>query len=132
MPIPNPTLNGALNNFAVSHLENAGHHVQVSDLYAMNWKSQLDANDTLATGRRPFPPSMDSKQAFEQGLQCGYCRRAGEITLGGRGHFPVSALVVFDACHWGGSTGFTPGFAYGVGEHSDTHWGDRWRGKPVR
>ena len=64
------SLNGALNKFAVSHLENAGHHVQVSDLYAMNWKSQLDADDTLAPlAGDHFHPSMDSKQAFEQGLQ---------------------------------------------------------------
>jgi putative NADPH-quinone reductase len=45
------SLNGALNAFAISHLENSGHHVQVSDLYAMNWKSQLDASDTLARWR---------------------------------------------------------------------------------
>ena len=41
------SLNGALNHFAVGHLQQAGHQVQVSSLYAMKWKSQLDADDSL-------------------------------------------------------------------------------------
>ena len=37
---PEPrSLNGALKNFAVRHLQQAGHEVQVSDLYAMRWKA---------------------------------------------------------------------------------------------
>ncbi len=33
---PEPrSLNGALKNFAIRHLQQAGHEVQVSDLYAM-------------------------------------------------------------------------------------------------
>ncbi|HCF7936509.1 TPA: NAD(P)H-dependent oxidoreductase, partial [Klebsiella michiganensis] len=33
---PEPhSLNGALKDFTVQHLQNAGHDVQVSDLYAM-------------------------------------------------------------------------------------------------
>ena len=41
---PEPrSLNGALKDFAVQHLQNAGHEVQVSDLYAMRWKAGFDA-----------------------------------------------------------------------------------------
>lgn len=39
---PEPrSLNGALKDFTVQHLQNAGHDVQVSDLYAMRWKAGL-------------------------------------------------------------------------------------------
>lgn len=39
------SFNGALKETAVSALTAAGHAVQVSDLYRMGWKSQLDAED---------------------------------------------------------------------------------------
>ena len=43
---PEPkSLNGSLKDLAVSTLENAGHEVRVSDLYAMNWKAVVDAAD---------------------------------------------------------------------------------------
>ena len=54
---PEPrSLNGALKDFTVQHLQNAGHDVQVSDLYAMRWKAGLDANDSSA------PPVGESWQ----------------------------------------------------------------------
>ena len=46
---PEPrSLNGALKDFAVQHLQKAGHEVQVSDLYAMRWKAGFDADDSSA------------------------------------------------------------------------------------
>jgi NAD(P)H dehydrogenase (quinone) len=39
------SLNAALKNHAVSHLETAGHAVQVSDLYAMEWNAKLAASE---------------------------------------------------------------------------------------
>jgi NAD(P)H dehydrogenase (quinone) len=105
------SLNGALNAFAISHLENSGHHVQVSDLYAMNWKSQLDASDTLAPlAGDHFHPSLDSKKAFEQGLQ------SADIA-GEQAKLRWADAVIFQFPLWwfsmpaimkGGSTGFTP------------------------
>src|SRR5690349_25065224 len=68
---PEPrSLNGALKDFAAARLEASGHAVQVSDLYAMNWKASLDASDSVVPpiGKR-FDPSLDSKHAFENGLQ---------------------------------------------------------------
>ena len=68
---PEPrSLNGSLKDFSVKRLEGAGHVVQVSDLYAMNWKASLDANDSLDTqpGAR-FDPSLDSKRAYSDGRQ---------------------------------------------------------------
>ena len=68
---PEPrSLNGALKDFAVRHLQNAGHEVQVSDLYAMRWKAGFDADDSSAPPVGEFWRStLDSKQAFEQGTQ---------------------------------------------------------------
>lgn len=68
---PEPrSLNGALKDFAVQHLQNAGHDVQVSDLYAMRWKAGFDADDSSA------PPvgdswraTLDSQYAFAHGTQ---------------------------------------------------------------
>ena len=43
---PEPrSLNGALKDFAITHLEAAGHEVEVSDLYSMRWKASLDPDD---------------------------------------------------------------------------------------
>ena len=53
---PEPrSLNGALKNFAIRHLQQAGHEVQVSDLYAMRWKAGYDAGGRPSIPNRPLP-----------------------------------------------------------------------------
>lgn len=43
---PEPqSLSGALHRVAVEELESQGHHVKVSDLYRMKWKSEVDRAD---------------------------------------------------------------------------------------
>lgn len=43
---PEPhSFNGALKNIAEQTLLEQSHQVQVSDLYAMNWKATIDQND---------------------------------------------------------------------------------------
>ena len=43
---PEPqSLNNSLKDLAVSTLQDTGHEVRVSDLYAMNWKAVVDAAD---------------------------------------------------------------------------------------
>lgn len=61
---PEPrSLNGALKNFAVRHLQQAGHEVQVSDLYAMRWKAGYDADDSGAPPVGEFwRPTLDSNR----------------------------------------------------------------------
>ena len=55
------SLNGSLKDFTVQRLQAAGHTVQVSDLYAMNWKTTLDADDSPGRDTtRPFLASLDS------------------------------------------------------------------------
>ncbi|WP_109479815.1 NAD(P)H-dependent oxidoreductase [Paraburkholderia sp. C35] len=128
---PEPrSLNGALKDFTVSRLEAAGHSVQVSDLYAMNWKASLDARDSTGAplGDR-FDPSLDSKHAFENGLQ------SEDIALEQKKLLWADALILQFPLWWFSMPAilkgwvervYAYGFAYGVGEHSDARWGDRY------
>ncbi|MDG9669287.1 NAD(P)H-dependent oxidoreductase [Hahella sp. CR1] len=128
---PEPkSLNGSIKDFAVRRLENAGHEVQVSDLYAMNWKAALDAQDN--TARNPqdrFNPSMDSKSAFENGVQ------SKDIEAEQQKLLWADAVILQFPLWWFSMPAilkgwidrvYAYGFAYGVGEHSDSHWGDRY------
>lgn len=128
---PEPrSLNGSLKDFTVERLESAGHSVQVSDLYAMKWKASLDAGDS--TQRPPgarFDPSLDSKHAFENGCQ------SEDIALEQQKLLWADAVILQFPLWWYSMPAilkgwvdrvYAYGFAYGVGEHSDTHWGDRF------
>ncbi|TKC86244.1 NAD(P)H-dependent oxidoreductase [Trinickia terrae] len=128
---PEPTsLNGSLRDFTVKRLEAAGHEVQVSDLYAMNWKATLDENDiTERPTDTPFHPSLDSKHAFENGLQ------SEDIALEQDKLKWADTLILQFPLWWFSMPAilkgwvervYAYGFAYGVGEHSDSHWGDRY------
>ncbi len=128
---PEPrSLNGSLKDFAIQRLEHAGHAVQVSDLYAMRWKATLDADDNIAKqpGTR-FDPAMDSKQAFGNGTQSADIAReqdklrwADAVIL----QFPLWWFSMPAILKGWVERVYAYGFAYGVGEHSDTHWGDRY------
>ncbi|WP_153140298.1 NAD(P)H-dependent oxidoreductase [Paraburkholderia agricolaris] len=128
---PEPrSLNGSLKDFSVKRLEDAGHVVQVSDLYAMNWKASLDANDSLDTqpGAR-FDPSLDSKRAFSDG------RQSQDIALEQDKLKWADAVILQFPLWWFSMPAilkgwvervYAYGFAYGMGEHSDARWGDRY------
>jgi len=128
---PEPTsLNGALKDVAVQRLQAAGHQVQVSDLYAMRWKPTLDAQDSLdgAAGDR-FDPSLDSKRAFANGRQSAdiaaeqaKLRWADAVLL----QFPLWWFSMPAILKGWVDRVYAYGFAYGVGEHSDARWGDRY------
>lgn len=124
------SLNGSLKDFSIQHLKNAGHQVQVSDLYAMNWKAQLDAADTLAplVGEY-FHASLDSRFAYEHQQQ------AADITAE-QEKLRWADAVIFQFPLWWFSMPaimkgwfdrvYACGFAYGVGEHNENHWGERY------
>ncbi|MFR0690550.1 NAD(P)H-dependent oxidoreductase [Enterobacterales bacterium AE_CKDN230030158-1A_HGKHYDSX7] len=128
---PEPrSLNGSLKDFAVRRLQAAGHEVQVSDLYAMNWKATLDASDSL--DRAPearFDPSQDSKRAYAAGRQSSdiaaeqeKLRWADTLIL----QFPLWWFTMPAILKGWVERVYAYGFAYGVGEHSDARWGDRY------
>ncbi|MDG1641188.1 flavodoxin family protein [Klebsiella huaxiensis] len=128
---PEPrSLNGALKDFAVQHLQNAGHEVQVSDLYAMRWKAGFDADDSNALPVGDvWRATRDSQYAFAHGTQ------RADIT-GEQEKLLWADTVIFQFPLWWFSMPaimkgwidrvYAYGFAYGVGEHSDKHWGDRY------
>lgn len=130
---PEPrSLNGSLKNFTIKRLQDAGHTVQVSDLYAMQWKAALDADDS--TGRdikERFYSDRDSKHAFANGQQSADIEREQEklrwadavILQFPLWWFSMPAILKgwFERVY---AHGF--GFGYGVGEHSDVRWGDRY------
>ena len=128
---PEPkSLNGSLKDFTVQRLQSAGHTVQVSDLYAMHWKATVDANDSLdgAAGER-FDASLASALAFERGRQSPDIAREQEKLLWADAvilQFPLWWYAMPAILKGWVDRVYAYGFAYGVGEHSDTHWGDRF------
>lgn len=128
---PEPrSLNGALKDFSVRHLQAGGHAVQVSDLYAMGWKPTLDAADNLdhEPGAR-FDASQDSRHAFANGRQSpdiaaeqDKLRWADALIL----QFPLWWFTLPAILKGWVDRVYAYGFAYGVGEHSDARWGDRY------
>ena len=128
---PEPrSLNGSLKDFSIRRLEAAGHAVQVSDLYAMDWKASLDVHDSLdhEDGAR-FDPSLASRHAFERGTQTGDITREQEklrwadtVIL----QFPLWWFSMPAILKGWVERVYAYGFAYGVGEHSDARWGDRY------
>lgn len=128
---PEPrSLNGSLKDFSVQRLQAAGHTVQVSDLYAMRWKAALDGADHLdrpADAR--FDPVLDSKRAYVSGSQSAdiaaeqdKLRWADAVIL----QFPLWWFTMPAILKGWIDRVYAYGFGYGVGEHSDARWGDRY------
>ena len=127
---PEPaSLNGALKDIAVRTLTAAGHEVQVSDLYAMRWKASADLDDYRAVSGERLRVMEDSGLAYERGLLTPDVAAEQEKLL-------WADAVVFQFPLWWYSVPailkgwfdrvFTFRFAYGVGEHSDVRYGDRF------
>lgn len=128
---PEPrSLNGALRDVAVAELEAQGHEVRLTDLYAEGWKSQVDRADFPA-----WPPAERllaipaSRQAFETGTLTSDVQAeidkllwADMLIL----QFPLWWYTMPAILKGWVDRVFAYGFAYGVGEHSDKRWGDRF------
>ena len=127
---PEPkSLNHSLAALAVATLEGAGHEVQVTDLYAVNWKAALDASDYGPAASSPLRVAADSGRAFDKGTLTSDVRTEQEKLL-------WADTVIFQFPLWWYSMPailkgwvdrvFTYHFAYGVGEHNDTQYGERY------
>lgn len=128
---PEPrSLNGALRDVAIRELEAQGHEVRVSDLYADGWKAEVDRADfpSLAPDTR-FIPVAASKKAFDTNALTDDVKAEIEKLLW------ADALILQFPLWWFSMPAilkgwvdrvFAYGFAYGVGEHSDQRWGDRY------
>lgn len=128
---PEPrSLNGALREVAVRELEAQGHQVRVSDLYADGWKSQVDREDfpTLEPGAR-LQVAAASGQAYAAGTLTGDVEAEHEKLLWADAlilQFPLWWYTMPAILKGWVDRVFSYGLAYGVGEHSDKRWGDRF------
>jgi NAD(P)H dehydrogenase (quinone) len=127
---PEPrSLNGSLKDLAVSTLEGAGHEVRVSDLYAMNWKAAVDAADFGEYATSPLQVIPSSGGAYA----------AGALTadvVGEQEKLLWADTVIFQFPMWWYTMPailkgwvdrvFSFRFAYGVGVHDETRYGERF------
>jgi NAD(P)H dehydrogenase (quinone) len=124
------SLNASLLRVMVDRLEANGHSVQVSDLYAMGWKAVLDGDDFLSRGPgTTLDPLEDSKRAYEEGTQSPDIAAEQEKLL------EADAVILQFPLWWFSMPAilkgwvervYAYGFAYGVGEHSNQRWGERY------
>ena len=124
------SLNGALRDIAVEELTALGHEVRVSDLYASDWKSEVDRADfpALPADERLIPVKA-SKYAFEGGTLTEDVKAEIDKLLW------ADVLILQFPLWWFSMPAilkgwvdrvFAYGFAYGVGEHNEKRWGDRY------
>jgi NAD(P)H dehydrogenase (quinone) len=128
---PEPrSLTGAIKDFCVARLTQAGHDVTVSDLYAMGWKSTVDAADFL-------DHDPDERLDIGAASEHAYATGSQSVDVAAEQQKLLRAdAVIFQFPLWWYSMPailkgwvdrvYAYGFAYGVGEHSDRWWGDRF------
>lgn len=124
------SLNGALRDVAIRELEAQGHEVRVSDLYAEGWKSEIDRADfPLLPADARLKPAQASGQAFASDSLTPDVKAEQEKLVW------ADALILQFPLWWFSMPAilkgwvdrvYAYGFAYGVGEHSDRRWGDRY------
>ncbi len=128
---PDPrSLNASLRAVAIAELEAQGHSIELSDLYAMGWKAAADRADfpTLDPDAR-LKLASASGDAFATDALTDDVRaeqekllRADMLIL----QFPLWWFTMPALLKGWVDRVYAYGFAYGVGEHSDRHWGDRY------
>ncbi|MFE1317368.1 NAD(P)H-dependent oxidoreductase [Kitasatospora phosalacinea] len=127
---PEPkSLNGSLTDHAVAVLRSAGHEVRVSDLYAMGWKATADAADYGPHASSPLRVARDSGRAFDAGELTADVRAEQEKLLWADTvilQFPLWWYTMPAILKGWVDRVFTHHFGYGVGEHSDTEYGERF------
>lgn len=124
------SLNGALLDTAVAELQAQGHEVIISDLYAMRWKAAVDRSDfpNMPSGERLKVASASSREFAKDGLtddvkaEQDKLRWADTVIL----QFPLWWFAMPAILKGWVDRVYACGFAYGVGEHSDRRWGERY------
>ncbi|CAG8902800.1 unnamed protein product [Penicillium egyptiacum] len=128
---PEPqSLNGALHRIAVQELEEQGHHVQVSDLYKIKWKSEVDREDF---------PNFPKEQRLDLWTASADAYAQNSLTpdvLDEQDKLRWADFVIFQFPLWWFTMPailkgwvdrvYTYGFAHGLGDHTDQRWGDRY------
>lgn len=128
---PDPaSLTNALRDVAVEHLHAAGHAVRVTDLYREGWKSAVDRADF---------PQLDPVQRLHVPAASGDAfagaTLTADVTAQQDALLWADALILAFPLWWFAMPAilkgwvdrvYSFGFGYGVGDHNDTHWGDRY------
>jgi NAD(P)H dehydrogenase (quinone) len=128
---PEPrSLSGALRDVAIGELEAQGHEVRITDLYADGWKSEVDRADfpSQALDERLIPAAA-SKKAFDTNTLTEDVKVEIEKLLWADFlilQFPLWWFTMPAILKGWVDRVYAYGFAYGVGEHSDQRWGDRY------
>ncbi|WP_413204435.1 NAD(P)H-dependent oxidoreductase [Rhodospirillum sp. A1_3_36] len=128
---PDPhSLNGALRDSAVEDLKAQGHSVRITDLYAEGWKAVVDRADfpQLAPGTRLRVPQA-SRDAFQEKALTPDVQAEQEKLLWADTvilQFPLWWFAMPAILKGWVDRVYAYGFGYGVGEHSDRRWGDRY------
>jgi NAD(P)H dehydrogenase (quinone) len=128
---PDPgSLTNALRDVAADQLRAEGHAVRVTDLYAERWKSIVDRVDF---------PNLPASARLRVPAASGAAFAAGALTDDVKDEQAkllwADALILAFPLWWFSMPAilkgwidrvYAFGFAYGVGEHSETRWGDRY------
>ena len=127
---PGPrSLNASLRDRMVATLTAEGHAVIVSDLHAQGWKASLDGADFPGEPGEQLDVVAASHRAFAEGTQ------PAEVAEEQRRLLWADAVILQFPLWWFSMPAilkgwvdrvYAYGFAYGVGEHSDARWGDRY------
>ncbi|MDK1374439.1 MULTISPECIES: NAD(P)H-dependent oxidoreductase [unclassified Sinorhizobium] len=128
---PEPrSLNGALRDIAIKELEAQGHEVRMSDLYADRWKSEIDHADFLS-----LAPDARLKVAKASGEAFATNALTEDVKAEHEKLLWADVLILQFPLWWYSMPAilkgwvdrvYAYGFAYGVGEHSDKYWGNRF------
>lgn len=128
---PEPrSLNAALRDVVVDELRVQGHEVLVSDLYAQGWKAEVDRADfpSLAPDARLKVPAA-SAEAFSTDALTPDVNAEQEKLLWADVlilQFPLWWFTMPAILKGWVDRVYSYGFAYGVGEHNEKRWGDRY------
>lgn len=128
---PEPrSLNAALRDVAVDELKLQGHEVLVSDLYAQGWKSEIDRADFPA-----LPPEARLRVPAASGEAFATHTLTPDVKAEQDKLLWADVLILQFPLWWFTMPAilkgwvdrvYSYGFAYGVGEHNNKRWGDRY------
>ena len=128
---PEPrSLTASLKNVIVKELESQGYEVKVSDLYSMNWKASIDRDDfKQLTQDERLNIISDSGLAYSESQLTDDVKQEQEKLLW------ADTVIFTFPLWWFYMPAILKGwidrvysckFAYGVGEHNEKRWGERY------
>ncbi|KAF4341884.1 NAD(P)H dehydrogenase (quinone) [Fusarium beomiforme] len=128
---PEPqSFNGSLFKVSINELKAQGHEVKTSDLYSMKWKSEIDREDFLS-----LSPDARLKPAFASGEAYATGNLTEDVKIEQEKLLWADAVLIHFPLWWYSMPAilkgwiervFSMGFAYGLGEYNDKHFGNRY------